>query len=54
MQKQLTSEQLEAYHRDGYIIVEDLVPPDQVENLGRRLREVYARRQTAGRNSNTS
>ena len=39
MPKQLTSEQLEAYHRDGYIVVEDLVSLKEVEELGRRLRE---------------
>ena len=39
MPKQLTPEQLEAYRRDGYIAVEDLVSPSEVEELGRRLRE---------------
>lgn len=39
MPKQLTCEQLEAYHRDGYIAVEDLVSSKEVDELGRRLRE---------------
>ena len=39
MPMQLTAEQLEAYHRDGYIVVEDLVSPNEVEMLGHRLRE---------------
>ena len=39
MPMQLTSEQLEAYHRDGYIVVEDLVSLEEVEKLGQRLRE---------------
>ena len=39
MSMQLTPEQLEAYHRDGYIVVEDLVPPDEVEALRNRLSE---------------
>ena len=37
MPMQLTVEQLEAYHRDGYIVVEDLVSPEQVEALRARL-----------------
>ena len=39
MPMQLTSEQLEAYRRDGFITVEDLVSPKEVEEFGRRLRE---------------
>jgi phytanoyl-CoA hydroxylase len=39
MSIRLTDEQLEAYHRDGYIVVEDLVPPQEVEALRNRLRE---------------
>lgn len=39
MSIRLTNEQLEAYHRNGYIVVEDLVPPEEVEALGNRLRE---------------
>ena len=39
MPMQLTSEQLEAYRRDGYIVVEGLVPPEEVEALRNRLRE---------------
>lgn len=35
----LTGEQVEAYHRDGYLVVEDLVPPDEVEALCDRVRE---------------
>ena len=34
---QLTAEQLEAYHQDGYAVVEDLVSPEQVEALRARL-----------------
>lgn len=36
---QLTSPQLEAYHRDGYVIVEDLVSTGEVEALRVRLHE---------------
>ena len=39
MPMQLTPEQLEAYDRDGYSVVEDLVSPEEVEKLGQRLRE---------------
>jgi ectoine hydroxylase-related dioxygenase (phytanoyl-CoA dioxygenase family) len=39
MAMKLTQEQLEAYHRDGYIVIEGLVPPEEVEALGSRLRE---------------
>jgi len=39
MSMQLTSEQLEAYDRDGYIVVEDLISPEDVKALGHRLRE---------------
>lgn len=35
----LTDEQLAAYHRDGYIAVEDLVPLNGVAALSTRLRE---------------
>ena len=35
----LTSEQLEAYHRDGYLVVEDLVTPEEVNALRERVRE---------------
>jgi ectoine hydroxylase-related dioxygenase (phytanoyl-CoA dioxygenase family) len=35
----LTDRQLEAYHRDGYVVVEDLVSQEEVEALGARLRE---------------
>ena len=35
----LTDEQLEAYHRDGYVVVEGLVPLEEVESLCTRLRE---------------
>jgi phytanoyl-CoA hydroxylase len=30
---------VEAYNRDGYVLVEDLVPADEVAGLGERLRE---------------
>ena len=36
---QLTPEQLESYHRDGFIIVEDLVSPEFLEALRNRMRE---------------
>ena len=35
----LDEEQLQAYHRDGYVVVENLVSSDEVEALGRRLRQ---------------
>jgi ectoine hydroxylase-related dioxygenase (phytanoyl-CoA dioxygenase family) len=35
----LTDERLEAYHRDGYAVVEDLVPPEEVGALRDRVRE---------------
>jgi len=35
----LSPEQLEAYHRDGYVVVEDLVSPEELEALRNRLRE---------------
>ena len=35
----LTDQQLESYDRYGYIVVEDLVPQEQVENLRRRLQD---------------
>jgi len=35
----LSPEQLEAYHRDGYLVVEGLVPPEEVAALGARVRE---------------
>lgn len=34
----LTQEQLEAYHRDGYVLVEDLVTPEELDALRNRLR----------------
>lgn len=34
-----STEQLDSYHRDGYLVVEDLLTPDEVEALSRRLRE---------------
>ncbi len=36
---QLTPEQLEAYHRQGYVVVEGLVSSVEVEALRNRLRE---------------
>lgn len=36
---QLTSEQLVAYQRDGYVVVEDLLPPVNVQALRERVRE---------------
>lgn len=36
---QLTDQQLEAYHRDGYIVVEKLVSEEEVAALGARLHE---------------
>jgi tetratricopeptide (TPR) repeat protein len=39
MPMQITQEQLAAYHRDGYLVVENLVSPDMVEALRKRLRE---------------
>jgi len=39
MPMQLTPEQLEAYHRQGYVVVEDLVSSVEVEALHNRLRE---------------
>ncbi|MEM7132717.1 MAG: phytanoyl-CoA dioxygenase family protein [Chloroflexota bacterium] len=36
---ELTPQQLEEYHRDGYIVIEDLVSSDHVSSLGERLRE---------------
>src|SRR5689334_5056439 len=35
----LTAEQLAAYKRDGFIVVEDLLTPQEVEDLRVRLRE---------------
>lgn len=35
----LSPEQLEAYHRDGYLVVEDLLTSAEVQALGQRLRE---------------
>ncbi len=35
----LTDQQLESFNREGYIVVEDLVPQEQVENLRRRLQD---------------
>ncbi len=35
----LDEEQLQAYQRDGYVVVEDLVSSDEVEALRRRLRQ---------------
>jgi ectoine hydroxylase-related dioxygenase (phytanoyl-CoA dioxygenase family) len=39
MARQLTPEQLAAYHRDGYVVVEDLVSAEELEALRERLRE---------------
>jgi phytanoyl-CoA hydroxylase len=39
MSMRLSDEQLEAYHQDGYIVVEDLVSPGEVEALRARLQE---------------
>ena len=36
---QLTQEQLDSYHRDGYVVVEGLVEADALEGLRTRLRE---------------
>lgn len=35
----LTTEGVEAYHRDGFIVVEDLISADELEALRTRLRE---------------
>lgn len=35
----LTSEQRDAYHRDGYLVVEDLITPEETEALRERVRE---------------
>lgn len=35
----MTPESLAAYRRDGYLLVEDLISPDEVKALGARLRE---------------
>lgn len=35
----LADEQIAAYYRDGYVVVEDLISPEEVEALGGRLRE---------------
>ena len=35
----LTQDQLDSYHRDGFIVVENLLPPGDVEALGERLRD---------------
>ena len=39
MPSQLTADQLEAYHRDGYVVVEDLLPAAEVDALRERVRE---------------
>ncbi|MCC6445103.1 MAG: phytanoyl-CoA dioxygenase family protein [Armatimonadetes bacterium] len=39
MAMQLTSEQLEGYERDGYVVIEGLVAPEMVEALRARARE---------------
>ena len=36
---QLTQEQLDSYRRDGFLVVEGLLEPDEVEGLRTRLRE---------------
>jgi hypothetical protein len=36
---QLTTDQLAAYHRDGYVVVEDLLSPAAVDQLRARLYE---------------
>ena len=35
----LSAEQVDAYNRDGFIVIENLVPSDEVESLRDRLRE---------------
>lgn len=39
MPTQLTPAQLDAYHRDGYVVVEDLLPTAEVNALRERVRE---------------
>ncbi|HZO89986.1 MAG TPA: phytanoyl-CoA dioxygenase family protein [Chthonomonadaceae bacterium] len=39
MPMRLTPEQLEAYHRDGYLVMEDLVTAEEVAALRERVRE---------------
>ncbi|CAN5413028.1 N/A [soil metagenome] len=39
MPMQLTADQLEAYNRDGYVVVEDLLPPAEVDALRERVHE---------------
>lgn len=39
MPMQLTADQLEAYYRDGYVVVEDLLPPAEVDALRERVHE---------------
>ena len=47
--KQLSPEQLESYHRDGFIIVEDLISPEFLDALRMRLQEyTHAGRSTDG------
>ena len=36
----LTSKELEAYHRDGYIVVDNLVTDAELKGLRTRLREL--------------
>ncbi|MEM7029216.1 MAG: phytanoyl-CoA dioxygenase family protein, partial [Chloroflexota bacterium] len=40
MPVKLTTEELDAYHRDGYIVVDDLVTDAELEGLRTRLREL--------------
>ena len=35
----LTDKQLEVYHQDGFVVVEDLVTPEELDGLTHRLRE---------------
>ena len=45
----LTSQQLEQYERDGYLVVEKLIDPDRVRALAERLREyTHGDRATTG------
>ena len=39
MPMKLSAEQVDAYNRDGFIVIENLVPSDEVESLRDRLRE---------------
>ena len=39
MPMKLSAEQVDAYNRGGFIVIENLVPADEVESLRDRLRE---------------